>query len=209
MKIISIEGNIGSGKSTFLQLLKENIKDVLFLDEPVEEWNNIKDISGITILENYYRDPKKYAFSFQIMAYISRLTILKRAIESKKYDIIITERCLYTDRNVFCKMLYDDDIINLMDYTIYNKWFDEFSELMENVYYVYLKTDPFVSNNRVIKRSRKGEEIDLNYLIKCNDYHDNWLNTETNVTIIDANVDNKETDLNIWINIVRKLITKQ
>lgn len=208
MKIISIEGNIGSGKSTFLQLLKENIKDVLFLDEPVEEWNSIKDISGITILENYYRDPKKYAFSFQIMAYISRLTLLKRAIESKKYDIIITERCLYTDRNVFCKMLYDDDIINLMDYTIYNKWFDEFSELMENVHYVYLKTDPFVSNNRVIKRSRKGEEIDLNYLIKCNDYHDNWLNTEKNVTIIDANVDNKETDLNIWINSIRKLIVK-
>ena len=123
MKIISIEGNIGSGKSTFMKKLKENNKDkrVLFLDEPVEEWNTIKDIDGKNIIEKYYSNQEKYAFSFQMMAYISRLTLLKRAFESKKYEIIITERSLYTDKNVFCKMLYDDGLINLIEYKIYNK----------------------------------------------------------------------------------------
>ena len=43
MKIISIEGNIGSGKSTFVNELKDNIENVLFIDEPVDQWEEIKD----------------------------------------------------------------------------------------------------------------------------------------------------------------------
>ena len=39
--IVSIEGNIGSGKSTLMKNLKEYYKNnnqVLFLKEPVDEW---------------------------------------------------------------------------------------------------------------------------------------------------------------------------
>lgn len=210
MKIISIEGNIGSGKSTFMKKLKENNKDkrVLFLDEPVEEWNTIKDVDGKNIIEKYYSNQEKYAFSFQMMAYISRLTLLKRAFESKKYKIIITERSLYTDKNVFCKMLYDDGLINLIDYKIYNKWFDEFTDLLQNIHYVYLKTEPNIANERVLKRSRKGEIIDIRYLIRCNDYHNNWLNKEKQVIVIDANKENDEKNIKLWINMVETLITE-
>ena len=53
MPIISIEGNIGSGKSTFLQHLKTHNKsdNVIFVDEPVAEWLKIKDSSNKNILE--------------------------------------------------------------------------------------------------------------------------------------------------------------
>jgi uridine kinase len=35
--IISIDGNIGSGKTTFItELKKKNLKNVVFVDEPVE-----------------------------------------------------------------------------------------------------------------------------------------------------------------------------
>jgi len=50
--IISIEGNIGSGKSTLMENLKEYYKDnneIIFLREPVDEWSLIKDSNGITI----------------------------------------------------------------------------------------------------------------------------------------------------------------
>lgn len=210
MKIISIEGNIGSGKSTFMKKLKENNKDkrVLFLDEPVEEWNTIKDIDGKNIIEKYYSNQEKYAFSFQMMAYISRLTLLKRAFESKKYEIIITERSLYTDKNVFCKMLYDDGLINLIEYKIYNKWFDEFTDLLQNIHYVYLKTEPNIANERILKRSRKGETIDIKYLFRCNDYHNNWLKKEKRVIVIDANKENDEKNIKLWIDMVEKLITE-
>ena len=36
-----------------------------------------------------------------MMAYISRLIILKKELK-KDWDIIFTERCVYTDKNVFC-----------------------------------------------------------------------------------------------------------
>ena len=71
--IISIEGNIGSGKSTLLEELRLKYKDnsnIIFLKEPVEEWETIKDEKGITMLENFYADQAKYSFAFQMMAYI-------------------------------------------------------------------------------------------------------------------------------------------
>ena len=41
---VSIEGNIGSGKSTFLNIISKKLKDdinnqkILILDEPVSDW---------------------------------------------------------------------------------------------------------------------------------------------------------------------------
>ena len=47
MTLISIEGNIGSGKSTILKLLKQKSDEsIIFIDEPVSEWQNIKNSSG-------------------------------------------------------------------------------------------------------------------------------------------------------------------
>ena len=46
VKIIVIQGNIGSGKSTFVEKLKtkyENNPKMCFLQEPVSEWLKIKD----------------------------------------------------------------------------------------------------------------------------------------------------------------------
>ena len=194
MRIIVVQGNIGSGKSTFVEKLKSRYsgrKDICFLQEPVNEWLTIKDKRGVNILENYYKDQPKYAFMFQMMAYISRLAMLKRAIESNLYKIIITERCLNTDRNVFCKMLYDDGLIEDIGYQIYNKWFDEFNNFkMVDYVHVYLKTDPTVSKTRVNKRARSEETIPIEYLTKCHEYHDKWLlGTDQRVIIIDSNQD--------------------
>ena len=92
MRILSIEGNVGSGKSTFLEELKKyyaNNKNVVILPEPVDVWDSIKDVNGITMLEKFYADQEKYAFSFQMMAYISRLAIIRnivRSVEDRQYQ---------------------------------------------------------------------------------------------------------------------------
>ena len=207
-KIIVIQGNIGSGKSTFVENLKRkygNNPKMCFLQEPVGEWLNIKDEKGVNILENYYSDQRKYSFMFQMMAYISRLSILKRAIDSGKYNYIITERCLNTDKNVFCKMLYDDGYIDKMGYEIYNKWFDEFNTF-NNVeveyFHMYIRTDPYISKSRVDKRARKEDSIPVEYLIKCHKYHEEWLMNDTlYVTIIDGNQNiNTNPDISLWYN---------
>lgn len=193
-RIISIEGNIGSGKSTLVHNLQSHFKNkninTIFLQEPVNIWNSIKDNNG-TILEQFYKDQEKFSFSFQMMAYISRLSILKNAIKQNPNAIIITERSLYTDKFVFAKMLYDNKKISDIDFQIYLKWFDEFIEELPKHEFIYLKTDPSKCFERIAKRARSGENIELNYLQECSDYHDNMLiNTSSSCDLIlDGNID--------------------
>ena len=194
--IISIEGNIGSGKSTIMNHLKQNYNitgySIGFIDEPVEIWNSITDnTTGESIIEKYYKDQSKYAFSFQMMAYISRLSNIKKALKSN-CDILLTERSIYTDRNVFAKMLYDSGKIEDINYKIYLTWFDEFLDDIKDFKIIYIKTHPVTAYNRVIKRNRKGETIPLEYLSECNDYHDNWIDSiaDKEKLVIDGDVDN-------------------
>ena len=178
--IVSLDGNIGSGKSRLLEILRQRHSinpKICFLQEPVSEWNTIKSKEGETIISLYYGNQEKYAFAFQMMAYISRLALLREALK-KDYDIIITERSVFTDKHVFAKMLYDDEKIEEVEYTIYNKWFHEFLKDLPQLVTIYARTDPKVAESRVIKRDREGEVIPLAYLEKCHRYHEVWLNDD-------------------------------
>jgi len=220
--IVSIEGNIGSGKSTLLSNLRkhyENNSNVLFLKEPVDEWVKITDENGETILKKFYADQEKYSFSFQMMAYVSRLKVLRDTLKTIKNDnedrniIIITERSLYTDKMVFAKMLYDSKKIEHVNYQIYLNWFDTFSDEFPVNRVVYVKTSPETCYQRILKRSRTGEEnIPLEYLTSCSNYHDNMLNKENeecvclNQLILNGNVDIYENKNQVkeWIDKIDK-----
>ena len=119
--IVSIEGNIGTGKSTLIKMMEnfKTSKPIIFLQEPVDEWTKITDKEGEPILTKFYADSKKWAFSFQMMAYISRLAVLRKTIRENPDSIILSERSLLTDKWVFAKMLHDDGIICDIDYKIY------------------------------------------------------------------------------------------
>lgn len=194
IEIVSIEGNIGSGKSTLLDNLKKYFDkndNVIFLREPVHEWSNIKDENGIIMLEKFYENQEKYSFPFQMMAYISRLKLLKDAFsefkskiqkmkseiktEPKKF-VIITERSLYTDKMVFAKMLYDTNKIEYINYQIYLNWFDAFSEEFPVNKIIYVRADPETCHKRINVRNREGEDnIRLDYLKSCSEYHEKML----------------------------------
>jgi deoxyadenosine/deoxycytidine kinase len=189
-----VDGNIGSGKSTKVQDLKrfyeqKGRKDILFIQEPVDTWDSVVDKDGTPILVNYYKDNKRFAFRLQMLAYISRLKLLRDAIK-QGYKYIITERCVATDRNVFSKMLYDKGDIEQDEYIIYNKWFEEFITDVPIGAIVYIKADPDVCLERVNVRAREGENIPIEYLQECSKYHDEWIDKE-NVPklVIDANRD--------------------
>jgi deoxyadenosine/deoxycytidine kinase len=196
--IFSIEGNIGSGKSTLVEYLKKNINkiekyNIIYLQEPVDIWNTVTDGNGVTILEKYYSDQKKYAFSFQMMAYITRLSQLRNLINtSRDYTVIITERCLYTDYNIFAKMLYDSGLIEPIEYSIYCKWFNEFIGETDVSGFIYLKTTPETCMNRVSLRNRDGEsKLSLEYLENCHNYHERWL-IDNHVIVLDGEPDHSE-----------------
>ena len=160
--VVSIEGNIGSGKSTILELLKQRFKDnksVAFLSEPVDVWREIKDADGVDLLTNFYKNQEKFSFHFQMAAYISRISAITKLQKNPEIKLIVVERSIWTDKNVFAKMLYDDGKISELEYNIYLKWFDEFSKLINHSLNVYIKTKPEVAFERVKKRNRSGETI--------------------------------------------------
>jgi len=221
VKIISIEGNIGSGKSTLLKNFKEyvendnenNKKQIIFLQEPIDQWLEIKDKNGKDVLQNFYENPTKYSFAFQMMAYISRLSLLKKCVEENPNAIIITERCLYTDRYVFAKMLYDDGKLDEIEYQIYLKWFNDFIDLIKIQKTVYLKTCPLICHMRINKRQRDGENnISIDYLENCHKYHEDMIHhnmydscdedVNHNLLLINSDIDFSENSqiMDIWIN---------
>ena len=193
VNIFSVEGNIGSGKSTLVEHMKSFYGDkFLFIQEPVDEWEMITDKQGINMLQKYYKEPKKYAFSFQMMAFISRMAKLRKAI-NEGYKVIITERSVYTDKIIFANMLQNLNLIEDVEYIIYCLWFDEFTNDIPHTHHIYIRTEPETAHQRMLSRKRKGEVVSLNYLNTCHDYHENWLLTKA-VLILDGNTnisDNK------------------
>ena len=215
-RIISIEGNIGSGKSTLLAQLKEEYKenaDIIFLREPVDEWESIKDIDGTTMIQKFYADQERYSFSFQMMAYISRLALLKEALTKNTKTIIITERSLFTDKHVFARMLYDMKKIEDVNYQIYSRWFDTFANEFPLNHIVYVKTDANICYERIIKRSRNGESnIPEDYLNECHKYHEQMINQlakQCEITTLDGNIDIYENPRTLihWKKIINEIIS--
>ena len=202
-RIVSLEGNIGAGKSTLLSALKEryaNRKDVIFVEEPVGIWESIQQ-DGLNMLQLFYKDTCRYAFTFQILAFTTRLKLLKDAIKQANESdppvkTIIMERSLEADRNIFAKMLNSDKQMQQCEYDIYVKMSDDILQDYSVDGIVWINTPPDECVNRIKKRNREGEEtISFDYLLKCHENHVQWLGADTGfVHIIEDNRDEK-----IWI----------
>ena len=217
-KVISIEGNIGSGKSTLLSHLKQslsekNVPEIIFLQEPVDEWENIKDEQGNTMIQKFYGDQTKYSFSFQMMAYISRLALLKKSIEENPNAIVITERSLFTDKFVFAKMLYDSKKMESVEYQIYLRWFDNFVNDFPINCTIYVKTAPDMCHARIARRSRNGESaISLDYLNDCHKYHESMMQVHASKdhNILELNGNLEISDMkDTWVKTITEFITPQ
>ena len=185
MTIISIEGNIGSGKSTLLKMIKNIYKDnIIFVEEPVNEWIEIKDSQNQNILHLFYQDKEKNAFSFQMLAYITRLRRILQATKENPNKLIICERSIYTDKYVFAKMLYQNGDIREIDWKIYNYWFDTFINETKLDGIIYVNTNPETCLQRIYKRNRPEEmKIPLEYLQECHVKHLEWLKNKKNIVI--------------------------
>jgi len=210
MILISLEGNIGAGKTTLLSQLEQKYSastEIRFLREPVDEWSTIRDSSGATILSKFYADPKSYAFAFQIMAYATRLHALRKLVaENPDCKIIICERSLDADKHIFAKMLRDDGTIESVMYQIYERYFGLYEDVFQLNSVIYVNTDAEVCFERITKRAREGESIiPLEYLKKCREYHETWLN-HTAMPVLHLNTNAEATYMgsedpgSIWLN---------
>jgi deoxyadenosine/deoxycytidine kinase len=203
--LISIEGNIGSGKSTIINYLKTlDNKNIVFVDEPVKEWINIKS-NNKNALELFYEDQKKNSFWFQVLAYITRLRNLLDVIEKNPDKVIITERSIYTDKYVFAQMLFESGNISDIEFQTYNYWFDTFESKTKIDVILYVNTKPEECINRIKVRNRVEESnVKLDYLKSCHQKHINWLENKQKSKIIyingHQNKENMKNDVLQFIN---------
>ena len=170
-----IEGNIGCGKTTLIRNLKESEKYEV-IEEPVEEWKNIKDENGENILGLFYKDGHKYAYLFQTIVFKSRIRSLE--IEQTK-PIRFSERSIWTDKNIFSKNCYEMGLMNTVEKSTYDFWFNwlegKIRRMPDGI--IYLRASPETCLERMKKRDRVEEHsVSLDYLTKIHQKHEEWLN---------------------------------
>lgn len=167
--IISLEGNIASGKSTILSKIEPNTR-VKVLQEPIEEWNTIKK-NGKPILELFYEYPSKYAFEFQVLVYMSLYNAIKT--QSQDAEVLIIERSLESNIFIFGQMLYDKKFISPTQFSILKYMYETYR--IETNKRVYLFIPYSICFCRVRIRNRPGEEyITGDYLKELQKYHRNF-----------------------------------
>ena len=176
--VISIEGNIGAGKSTLLEALRTAMPEVEVVVEPVGEWLSLKTADGKSLLELFYEDKQRWAYTFQNCAILTRLRLLKQVLQSTKKAVIITERSVLTDRYVFAEMLRASGDLNDIEWQLYLNWYETFATELPMSGIVYLTTDVATSGSRIVKRGRHGEEnIPVAYLKALEVQHHVWLSS--------------------------------
>jgi deoxyadenosine/deoxycytidine kinase len=168
--IVSLEGNIGAGKTTFLTALAERCPEYQIVLEPIEEWT--KKYGESSILELFYADKARWAFTFQVCA-IQTLVAAVKQVSAEK-TIVITERSALTSRYVFAQMLKDAGFITELEWSLYLRIFDEYALPISGI--IYLDTDPVTSAERILKRGRSGETVSIEYLKDLDVRHRDWLN---------------------------------
>ena len=187
--LISIEGNIGSGKTTILQHLKTHRPDLKFIQEPLDKWGANRDNNGKSLLELYYEDQSRWSYTFQQMSLLSRFNSIETAIntinpahtnnsdECQTSNVFLTERCLETDHQVFAKMLYDDGLMNPIEYNLYLDLFNLLNASTTQISaIIYINTSPNICYDRIKSRSRDGEDtISHDYLLKIDEYQQKFV----------------------------------
>jgi deoxyadenosine/deoxycytidine kinase len=183
--IISLDGNIGAGKSTLCTLLAEKIPEITVVQEPVGAWEKLVDDDGTNLISHFYHDTSRWAYTFQNCAILTRLMNTMDAIkkvksetDGSKLPVILSERSVLTDRFVFAEMMKESGHMNKIEWDLYMKWFDYFASELPIKGIVHITTSPEISKERIGKRGRVGEEsIDLKYLVDLDKQHAKWLTT--------------------------------
>jgi deoxyadenosine/deoxycytidine kinase len=208
-----IEANIGAGKTTFINKLKKhyiNNDNIICIEEPVDEWLQFKDSENNNILNMFYKDQKRWSYTFQMNAFMTRIESIKKKYKSNKINFI--ERSIYTDKNCFALICKEKGFINEIEWNLYNNWFKWLNNKfnVEPSGYIYIRASPETCYERIKQRNRDEESnITLDYLKDLNRKHEDWLikkeyNNSVPILILDGEKDFENNEM-IFINYLREI----
>lgn len=176
--IICIDGVVGVGKSTLGELLSEELGIKIFR-EPVV--NN-------PLLDKFYYDRKRYAFSTQVFFLNKRFEMIK---EASQLDTCIMDRSIYGDV-IFAKMLMEDGDMTKVEFQLYE---DLLKHMLESVdrplLMIYLETTVDNAMKKIKERGREYEQIvDRSYWESLNKNYREYFASYNLSEILVINVDN-------------------
>ena len=163
---IVISGNIGVGKTTLSEKISKKFNWELQLEE-------VKDNP---YLDDFYKSMKDWSFHLQIFFLNSRFNQIQKISESN--NVVIQDRSIYEDYEVFTKTLYDSGVLMEREFNNYKRLYNTILKYINEpdllIYLRNLNIDKIISN--IDKRSRKFEKsIEKDYLKKLNIYYENWI----------------------------------
>lgn len=175
LKSFIIEGNIGAGKSTFLRLLRDQLP-VQIVYEPLDQWQQVA--GGQNLLDYFYKDTKRWAYTFQSYAFITRVMEQQKKALQSPFGTQVLERSVYSDRYCFAKNCFDMGTMSPLEWSLYQEWFDWLIEnyVSKPAGFIYLRTSPEVCFSRLKKRARAEESVvPFSYLKALHERHEQWL----------------------------------
>jgi len=192
---IAIEGTIGVGKTSLARVLSERLKVRLILEE----------FERNPFLEDFYNDPKGFAFQTQIFFLLSRY---KQQVGLQQIDLfsknIIVDYMFAKDR-LFATLNLSDKELDL--YNTVANILEKNLSFPDMVIFLQSDTDRLIENIR--KRGRTYEEkIDISYLEALNQVYTEFFfkYDKSPLLIINTNdIDfvNNPDDLEEIINFIR------
>jgi len=183
--MILLEGNIAAGKSTVGKTLKASGK-FDFIEEPVDAWRRQ---FASNMLDSFYRDMGRWAFTFQIVAFITRPKTWKEVMVLTNHRLVVLERSIFTDRHVFAPLLHRLGVISDAEWQVYCGLWDFLvsNYCAEPDCILYLRTPADVCLERIRARGRNEEGgVTLEYLSRLETLHDEWLLGQPRVITLDG-----------------------
>jgi len=183
--MILFEGNIAAGKSTVGRRLAES-ELFGFVEEPVGAWQ--QDFEE-NLLDLFYRDTNRWAFTFQLAAFTTRAKTWTEVLAIIDHRNVVLERSIYCDRYVFAKNCYQSGLMKKTEWQLYCKLWDwlESNWCAEPDKIVYLRTPADVCLERIETRGRAEEAtIPIEYLRDLEVLHDEWLTDNPKAIMIDG-----------------------
>lgn len=160
--IVVITGLIGAGKTSVCEALEKTLKCKVFF-EPLPETDNF-------MLEEYYKDPSKYAYSMQTLLLALRFQAQQEAQwRSTRGELCIMDSSIYSDK-AFLDVQAKCGYIDSYEYKAYEKLCEiHFGFLQYPDLHLHLELSIDEEINRIKKRSRDCEcNIERSYLEKLN-----------------------------------------
>lgn len=142
---ITIEGNIGAGKTTLAHLLAKKLNARLILEEFADN----------PFLSKFYENPKQYAFPVELFFMAERYKQLSELVQSKDlFQTVTISDYLFTKCMLFAKVNLSDE-----EYRLYQKLFEILHQQMvqpDILIYLHMPVSRLQVNIR--KRNRSYEQ---------------------------------------------------